>query len=53
MMPDYPGIMLSFGRHVASGLIALVTVLLDHKLVATLKLWRIGAFPVVVSIFSN
>ncbi|AMO98463.1 inner membrane protein ytfF [Collimonas arenae] len=42
MLPDYPGIMLSFGRYVAFGLIALVPALLDRKRVAVLTKadWR-------------
>lgn len=42
MLPDYPGIMLSFGRYVAFGLIALVPAILDRKRIVMLTKtdWR-------------
>lgn len=42
MLPDYPGLMLSFGRYVAFGLIALVPAVLDRKRVIALTRadWR-------------
>ncbi|MFC5472889.1 DMT family transporter [Paraherbaspirillum soli] len=42
MLADYPGIMLSFGRYAAFGLIALVPALLDRQRIATLSKadWR-------------
>jgi drug/metabolite transporter (DMT)-like permease len=42
ILPDYPGLMLSFGRYVAFGLIALAPALLDRKRIAALTRadWR-------------
>ncbi len=37
MLADYPGIMLSFGRYIAFGLIALVPALIDRRRIAALS----------------
>ena len=37
LLYDYPGIVLSFGRYLAFGLIAIVPALFDRKRVATLE----------------
>src|SRR5450830_2135342 len=44
LLPQYPGIMLSFGRYVAFGLIALVPAMLDRKRIASLSKedWKVA-----------
>jgi drug/metabolite transporter (DMT)-like permease len=44
MLADYPGVMLSFGRYIAFGLIALVPAFLDRKRIAALTRadWKVA-----------